>query len=319
MQFEHPYALLLLLVIPGLYVLYVTHNTKKRESVLKFSSLLSINKAAAGRTSFARRHLPFVIMMTAVGSAVIALADPQIPYVSSQIVETNGRNISIVLDGSESMSATDYEPTRLDAAKQAIINLIEEVEARDYLGVVLFETGAITISYLTDDREKTVNAVTSIRQGTGPTAIGDGLALGVDMVRSIPDRGGVVILLSDGVHNSGLIMPEEAAAYAKVAGIPVHTVGMGSVEPVFLKNDVFGEPQYAELDEGTLAYIANETGGVFFKSIDEQTLGDIFGEIKVELEYKTEYEGMGDWFVLAVIVLLVTGAYVMYGRYRIIA
>ncbi|MBC8502604.1 MAG: VWA domain-containing protein, partial [Nitrosopumilus sp.] len=238
-EFEFLYALLLLLVIPALYILYSKYNSEKKESILKFSSLKIVKKSIMGK-NFLRKHLPFVLMMGILGLAIIGLANPQIPTLSVE----KGINLSIVLDGSESMAASDYTPTRLDAAKGAISNLVTKIGPQNNVGIVLFESGATTISYLTPDKEKTVNAISSIEQGQGATAIGDGLALGIDMASSIPDKKGIVILLSDGVHNSGLITPEEAIDYAKINHVQIHTIGLGSVEPVYLRDDIYGEPQY---------------------------------------------------------------------------
>ncbi|MFQ5497695.1 MAG: VWA domain-containing protein, partial [Nitrosopumilus sp.] len=252
--------------------------------------------------------------MGILGLTIIGLANPQIPALSVE----KGINLSIVLDGSESMAATDYTPTRLDAAKEAISDLVTKIGPQNNVGVVLFESGATTISYLTPDKEKTVNAILSIEQGQGATAIGDGLALGIDMAASIPDKRGVVILLSDGVHNSGLVTPEEAIEYAKINRVQIHTIGLGSDEPVFLRNDIYGEPQYAELDEDTLVEIAQETGGNYYKSLDEKTLNEIFFTLSSNLEYEMEYSTIRDWFIAAAIGLLLIDAYVIYGRYRIV-
>ncbi|MCV0430908.1 VWA domain-containing protein [Nitrosopumilus sp.] len=313
-QFEFLYALFLLLVIPGLYFLYSKYNHEKKESILKFSSLKIIKKSAMGK-NFLRKHLPFVLMMGILGLIIIGLANPQIPTTSIE----KGINLSIVLDGSESMAATDYKLTRLDAAKGAISELVAKIGPQNNVGIVIFESGATTISYLTPDKEKTINAISSIEQGQGATAIGDGLALGIDMASSIPDKKGVVILLSDGVHNSGIVSPEEAIDYAKINQVQIHAIGLGSEEPVFLRNDIYGEPQYAELDENTLILIAQETNGNYFKSLDEQTLNEIFGILSSNLEYETEYSTIRDWFIAAAIGLLLVDAYVIYGRYRIVA
>ncbi len=313
-QFEFLYALLLLLIIPGLYFLYSKYNNEKKESILKFSSLKIIKKSVMGKNFF-RKHLPFILMMDILGLIIIGLANPQIPTLSLE----KGINLSIVLDGSESMAAADYKPTRLDAAKGAISELVTKIGPQNNVGIVIFESGATTISYLTPDKDKIINAISSIEQGQGATAIGDGLSLGIDMASSIPDKKGVIILLSDGVHNSGLVSPEEAISYAKMNQVQIHTIGLGSVEPVYLRDDVYGDPQYAELDEDTLVAIAQETNGNYFKSLDEQTLNEIFVILSSNLEYEIEYSTIRDWFMAAAIGLLLIDAYIIYGRYRIVA
>ena len=312
-QFEFLYALLLLLIIPGLYFLYAKYNLEKKESILKFSSLKIIKKSISGKVIF-RKHLPFILMMVILGLIIVGLANPQIPTISVE----KGINLSIVLDGSESMAASDYKPTRLDAAKEAISKMVNKVGSQNNVGVVLFESGATTISYLTPDKEKTNYSISSIQQGQGATAIGDGLTLGIDMASSIPDKKGVIVLLSDGVHNSGLVTPQEAIQYAKINKIQIHTIGLGSIEPVYLRDDIYGEPQYAELDEETLIEIANETNGNYFKSLDEQTLNKIFLTLSSNLEYEMKYSTLRDWFMVAAIGILLVDAYIIYGRYRIV-
>jgi len=313
-QFEYIYALFLLLIIPGLYFLYSKYNSEKKDSILKFSSLKIVKKSIM-KKNFLRKHLPFILMMGILGLAIVGLANPQIPILSVE----KGINLSIVLDGSESMAASDYTPTRLDAAKNAITNLISKVGSQNNVGIVLFESGATTISYLTPEKEKSINAISSIQQGQGATAIGDGLSLGIDMASSIPDKKGVVILLSDGVHNSGLITPKEATEYAKINNVQIHTIGLGSIEPVYLRDDIYGEPQYAELDEDTLVAISQETGGNYYKSLDEQTLNEIFVSLSNNLEYEMEYSTIRDWFIASAIGLLLFNVYIIYGRYRIVA
>lgn len=314
LHFEYLYVLFLLLMIPGLYFLYARYNSEKKESVLKFSSLKVIKKSITGK-NFARKHLPFVLMMGVLGLIIVGFANPQIPSVSFE----KGINLSVVLDGSESMAASDYSPTRLDAAKDAISKLVTKIGSQNNVGVVLFESGATTISYLSPDKQKTLNAISSIQQGQGATAIGDGLSLGIDMSSSIPDKKSIVILLSDGVHNSGFVTPDEAIEYAKVNNVQIHTIGLGSAEPVYLRDDIYGEPQYAELDEETLMKISNETGGNYYKSLDEKTLNDIFVTLSSNLEFEMEYSTIRDWFYATAIGLMLINAYIIYGRYRIVA
>ena len=247
--------------------------------------------------------------------AIIALANPQIVTAGMQ----KGINLGIVLDGSESMAASDYKPTRLEAAKNAVNSLVEKTSGKNNVGVVLFETGASTISYLTPVKEKTLNSISLIQQGNGATAIGDGLSLGVDMVSAILDKKRVIILLSDGIQNSGLVSIEQATQYAIINNVQVHTIGIGSEKPVYIRDDIYGEPQYAELDENALKNISNSTGGSYFKSLDEQTLNEIVLELSSNIEYETELSTIRDWFIGSAIGLLLLNMYIIYGKYRIIA
>jgi Ca-activated chloride channel family protein len=314
MEFGFINALFLFLLIPLLIFLYYRYNSNKKESVLKFSSLETIKKTNVKKNTI-RKHIPFVLVVIVLSLIIIALANPQIETIGVK----KGINLGIVLDGSESMAATDYKPTRLDAAKNAMSLLVTKTSEKNNVGIVLFETGAGTISYLTPVKEKILNSISSIQQGNGATAIGDGLSLGVDMVSAILDKKRVIILLSDGIHNSGLISPEQATQYAIINNVQIHTIGIGSEEPVYLRDDIYGEPQYSELDEKTLKEIAINTGGNYFKSLDEDTLNQILLDLNSDMEFETELSTISNWFIGTAIIFLLLDIYIIYGRYRIAA
>ena len=314
MEFGFINALFLFLLIPLLIFIYYRYNSNKKESILKFSSLKVIKKTDV-KKHVIRKHLPFILATIILSLAIIALANPQIVTAGMQ----KGINLGIVLDGSESMAASDYKPTRLEAAKDAVNSLVEKTSGKNNVGVVLFETGASTISYLTPVKEKTLNSISLIQQGNGATAIGDGLSLGVDMVSAILDKKRTIILLSDGIQNSGLVSIEQATQYAVINNVQVHTIGIGSEKPVYIRDDIYGEPQYAELDENALKNISNSTGGSYFKSLDEQTLNEIVLELSSNIEYETELSTIRDWFIGSAIGLLLLNMYIIYGKYRIIA
>ena len=314
MEFGFINALFLFLLIPLLIFTYHRYNLNKKESILKFSSLKVIKKTDV-KKHVIRKHLPFVLVIIILSLTIIALANPQIETAGVQ----KGINLGIVLDGSESMAASDYKPTRLEAAKNAANSLVEKTSGKNNVGVVLFETGASTISYLTPVKEKTLNSISLIQQGSGATAIGDGLSLGVDMVSAILDKKRTIILLSDGIQNSGLVSIEQATQYAVINNVQVHTIGIGSEKPVYVRDDIYGEPQYAELDEDALKNISNSTGGSYFKSLDEQTLNEIVLELSSNIEYETELSTIRDWFIGSAIGLILLNMYIIYGKYRIIA
>ena len=313
MEFGFINALFLFLLIPLLIFIYYRYNSNKKESILKFSSLKIIKKTDVKKHAI-RKHLPFLIVIIVLSLTIIALANPQIVTAGVQ----KGINLGIVLDGSESMAASDYKPTRLEAAKNAINSLVEKTSEKNNVGVVLFETGASTISYLTPVKEKTLNSILLIQQGSGATAIGDGLSLGVDMVSATLDKKRVIILLSDGIQNSGLVSIEQATQYAIINNVQVHTIGIGSEKPVYMRDDIYGEPQYAELDEDTLKNISSSTGGSYFKSLDEQTLNEIVLELNSNIEYETELSTIRDWFIGSAIGFLLLNIYIIYGKYRIV-
>ena len=149
--------------------------------------------------------------------------------------------------------------------------------------------------------------------------MGDGLSLGIDMVSSILDKKRVIILLSDGIQNSGLVSSEQAIQYAIRNNVQVHVIGIGSEEPVYLRDDIYGDPQYAELDESSLKNISDSTGGSYFKSLDEQTLNEILLDLTSNMEYETELSTIRDWFIGSAIGILMLDMYIIYGRFRIAA
>ena len=311
--FSEPARLLLLLAIPVIYYAYMIHQRKKRASALKFSNLSIIKEASDKKTSM-RRNLPFYILLIAIVFLMLGLADPHIPLKQAK----EGVNVVLVIDDSGSMQATDYTPTRLEAAKRSAAILVRNLDPKDNVGIVVFESGATTAAYLTPYKDKALEKLKAIEPREGKTAIGDGLALAIDMATSIPNKKKVVILLSDGVNNAGVVSPAEAVQFAKTKNIQVNTVGMGSNEPVVLGYDFFGRPQYAELDEATLRSIATETGGRYYKSVDDETLDEIYSGISQKIERVREETSIKDWFFGAALVVLLVYLYVIYGRYRIV-
>ena len=313
MEFGFINALFLFLLIPILVFVYHKYNSNKKDSILKFSSIKIIEKAIVKKSTI-RKHIPFVLVIVVLSLIIIALANPQTITMGVE----KGVNIGIVLDGSESMAASDYKPTRLEAAKNAVNSLVTKINVKNNVGVVLFETGATTISYLTPIKEKTLDSISLIQQGSGATAIGDGLSLGIDMVSSIPDKKRVIILLSDGIQNSGLVTPQQAIQYALINNVQIHTIGIGSEKPVYLRDDIYGEPQYAELDETTLRDVSDSTGGSYFKSLDEETLNQILLDLSSDMEYEKELSTIRDWFIGSAIAFLLLDMYIIYGKYRIV-
>jgi len=312
--FYDPAWLLGLLALPVLAGVYFWVMRQKKSEAIRFSRLAFVKSALGDRKKSKRTHLLFGIALVAIALLVIGLADPHIPLEQTK----EGVNVVLAIDDSGSMQATDYQPTRIDAAKSAADTLIRSLDSKDYAGVVIFESGASTVAYLSPDKDRVREKLSSVSAKSGQTAIGDGLALAIDMAKSIPNRKSVVILLSDGVSNAGVISPDEAVTFAKSAGIQVYTVGMGSSEPVVLGYDWFGNPQYAQLDEATLQSIASQTGGKYFRSVDGQTLNEIYGSLNQQITREKEETSIKDVFIFGALVLLVLELWLRYGRGRII-
>ena len=315
-SFANSWVLLFLLIIPLLVYFYKLYWKKRKEAALKFSAL-SIVKSATNknrRSVWIRAHLPFLILTIIIALIVVGLADPMIPLKSAK----EGVNVILAIDDSGSMQATDYQPTRLESAKDAAGILIRSLKPKDNVGIVIFESGATTACYLTPFKDKAIRKLKGIEQKAGRTAIGDGLSLAIDMASSIPNKKKVVILLSDGVNNAGVVSPQEAVQFARASKMQVYTIGLGSDQPAIIGYDLFGNPQYAELDEETLKNIAVETGGKYYKSVDKRTLDEIYANIGEHIEREWEDTSIKDWFFIATFILLLTNIYIIYGKYRVI-
>ena len=312
--FDDPYILLALLSIPILFLTYRIISTRRKKEAMKFSHIGFIKSALGNKKKSKRADILFFLTLAALACMIIGLANPHIPLEQ----EKEGVNVVLVIDISGSMQATDYEPSRIEAAKQSAEILLNSLKPKDHAGIVIFESGATTAAYLSPYKEKVIEKLRSIESKEGKTAIGDGLALGIDMASSIPNKKKVVILLSDGVNNAGVISPQEAIEFAVLNNIQVYSIGMGSDGKVILGYDWGGNPIYAELDEATLQTIAQDTGGQYFKSVNQQTLDQIYNTISENIERELEETNIKDWFFIAAVGLVFIQFYLRYGKGRII-
>ena len=312
--FSSPWVLLFLVFIPVIYFLYRKVIQRKKKYAIRFSNIEFIRSALGDKKKSRRNDLLFYLSLLVLTFMIIGFANPHIPL--KQIKE--GVNVVLVLDVSGSMQADDYKPTRLEAAKRSAEILLNSLKEKDCAGIVIFESGATTAAYLSPYKDRVIEKLRSIKPKQGKTAIGDGLALGIDMATSIPNKKRVVILLSDGVNNAGVISPQEAIEFAKTNKIQVYTIGLGSEEKVVLGYDWFGNPQYAELDEETLKEIARETGGKYFRSVNEKTLDEIYRNISQDIKREEEETNIKDWFFLAALITFLIYLYLRYGGKMVI-
>lgn len=312
--FDNPFVLLFLLLVPGLFYLYNKILAKKKKAAIRFSNLSYIKSAMGSKKKTKRDSFLFYMSIAIITLMIIGFADPHIPLEQTK----EGVNVVLVIDVSGSMQAEDYPPNRLESAKRSAEILLDSLQPKDNAGIVTFETGATTAAYLSPYKDKVIEKLRDISPRDGKTAIGDGLSLGIDMATSVPNKQKVVILLSDGVSNAGVITPREAIAFAKSNDIQVYTIGLGSENKVILGYDFFGRAQYAELDETTLKAIAENTGGKYFKSIDSETLENIYKNISKDIKREQEDTSIKDWFFMASLGLFLVQIYMRYGKGRII-
>lgn len=247
--------------------------------------LVSSIRPFAGSRSWKNllRPLPFIFRILALCCIIIALARPQTRY-DEQMVTGEGIDIVLCLDISGSMLAQDFTPNRMEAAK-AVANEFIDHRPTDRIGLVIFSGESFTMCPLTTDRTVLKTQLASVQSGLleDGTAIGSGLATGVDRLRNSPSKSKVIILLTDGENNGGLIDPNTAKEIAKSIGVRVYTVGMGTEGfapvPIQTPTGVRMSREKVNIDEKLLTQIAKETGGQYYRAKDNESLRNIYSEI----------------------------------------
>jgi len=232
------------------------------------------------------RLIPSFFFLLSLWMVVIALARPQR---TNEKVEqyTEGIDIMLVLDISESMDLQDFTPNRLEAAKETAINFINGRIA-DRIGMVIFSGEAFSLAPLTTDYELLTDLVESITfnmMDAKGTAIGSAVSTATNRMRESEAKSKVMVLLSDGDNNAGNVDPVFAAQLAEAMEIKTYTIAVGKDGMVPYGTDFFGRPQMIEsyLNEETLRNIAKTTNGEFFRASDDRALENIFERID-ELE-----------------------------------
>lgn len=282
MFFEYP-ALLWLLVIPALMLVhYVYIELSGRRPHLRVPDV-KFWKAGGRSVLGVIRHLPFFLRTIALVMIIIAIARPRSSTKMDKI-DTEGIDIVLAMDVSTSMLARDFTPDRISAAKDIAIEFISQ-RPSDRMGIVVFAGESYTQCPLTTDRATLINLMKEIETGLieDGTAIGNGLATAVARMQNSDAKSRVVILLTDGVNNSGEITPQTAADIAKTYGIRVYTIGVGAngtaPYPVMTPWGVQMQNVEVEIDENLLKNIAETTGGRYFRATDNTKLSEIYSEI----------------------------------------
>jgi Ca-activated chloride channel family protein len=286
-RFAHPlwFALAALIVAR---IALVIHDRRVQAGAFPFSSLSLVAppRGLRVRTSL----LPFLLETLALLLLVVALARPQ-RVVRLATNDRFGIDIVIALDASGSMAAEDFRPRNRFAVAKDLIGEFVRGRQDDRIGLVTFGSRAATRVPITYDRRITESILDRAELGEhgNGTAIGHALATSVNRLRTSKTRSRVIILVTDGVNNSGSIDPRIAAQLAARSGIKVYTIGVGSEGPVPLpvkrQNPFTGQTETVythirgELDEPTLNAIADTTGGEYFRATDARALSNVLRRI----------------------------------------
>ncbi len=279
--FARPFFFILLAVIPVLIAHYWYYNNSNTPEIGVSGSEGFSNTAKTFRQRI--RHLPFILRMLTVALIIIILARPQTSFDRNDF-KVEGIDMLLAMDISGSMLAEDFKPNRLDASKEVAMNFIDG-RPNDRIGLVIFSSEAFMQCPLTIDHTRLKSLFSSVKSGViaDGTAIGDGLGLSVYHIRKSEAISKVVILLTDGINNTGSMDPMTAAEIAKKFGVRVYTIGVGTkgMAPYPFQTNFGIQYQNIEvqIDEDLLRNIAQTTGGEYFRATDKQKLDEIYKQI----------------------------------------
>lgn len=317
-NFLNPEFFWLFLLIP-LAIAWLWWKNKEQTATLKISSV----KGFKGSKSILAKLKPHLsgLRILSLCFLIIALARPRTVDISNQTKTTKGIDIVMAIDLSSSMLAKDLKPNRMEALKDVAANFVDG-RPNDRIGVVVYAGEAYTKTPVTSDKAIVKQAISDIKfdnvlqDGTG---IGMGLTTAVNRLKDSKAKSKVIILLTDGVNNSGFIEPETASEIAKEYGIKVYTIGLGTngnamFPYAFAPNgkDFLYRMMPVEIDEQLMKTIAKNTGGKYFRAVSNSKLEEIYGEINKletteieELKYYDYDEKYRPFVIIAGILLLI--------------
>lgn len=313
-SFASPGYLYALVLIPLLVVWYIRRH-KEDTSDIRYSTLLPFYALKPGLRE-RLRHLPFALRMLGIALLIIALARPR-TTASGQNIYAEGIDIAMLLDISTSMLAEDFQPNRVEAAKDVAGHFIDGRQ-NDRIGLVIFAGQSFTQCPMTLDYRVLKNLLRQVKPGMveDGTAIGMAIAQGVNRLKDSKAKSKVMILLTDGMNNRGEIDPLSAAQIAKTFNIRIYTIGVGTVgEAPYPVQTPFGiryQNMPVDVDEKTLAQIADMTEGRYFRATNNKALKEIYDEIdklektRIEVKaYRSYTELFYPWAALGLVFVLV--------------
>jgi Ca-activated chloride channel family protein len=282
--FLNPEFFWLFLLLP-LLIGWQYWKRNQQSATLKMSTLQGF-KASKSWIAQLKPFL-FVFRILAMAALIVAMARPRTVDISSQTKTTKGIDIVMAIDVSGSMLAKDLKPNRMEGLKVVAKDFVNE-RPNDRIGLVVYASEAYTKTPVTSDKAVVLDAIRSIKydnvlqDGTG---IGMGLTTAVNRLKDSKAKSKIIILLTDGVNNSGFIEPETASDIAKEYGIKVYTIGIGTNGNAEFPYAILPNGQFlfrmmkVEIDEVLMKSIARNTGGKYFRATSNQRLASIYNEI----------------------------------------
>jgi Ca-activated chloride channel family protein len=291
-EFYNPEFLWLLILIP---IIAVWHFFMRQ----KDAAVLTMPGVKGFKVnSFLPKLKPilYLLRLLALAAIIIALARPRNVSVSKKTKSNKGIDIVMAIDVSASMLARDLKPNRLEALKKVAINFVDK-RPNDRIGIVVYAGESFTQTPITSDKSIIKRTISELKWGQleGGTAIGMGLGSSVNRLKESKAKSKVIILLTDGVNNTGNIDPRTATELAKELNIKVYTIGIGTngmADFPWSKDPRTGKlnfrKQQVEIDEKLLQEIATATEGTYFRATDNESLKEIYAEIDTLEKTKIE-------------------------------
>jgi Ca-activated chloride channel family protein len=301
-SFADPGWLLALLLVPLAAAAHVASRRRARRYAVRFPPLETLREAAGAAPAW-RRHLPAALALAALAALGLALARPT----ATARVPVERASIVLVTDHSGSMQATDVQPTRLQAAKDAAHTFLGQLPAPTRVGVVAFSGTPDAVQAPTADHQVARRVIDS-EQANGATATGDALAVAIGLLRrQRPRPPSAIVLLSDGATTTGRD-PLAVAAQARRDHIPIYTVALGTQAATVPNPDPFGPPLEAAPDPETLRRISDISRGQAFTAQASGELKGIYQSLGSQLGTRTTHHQVTASFAIAGLLLLLAAA-----------
>jgi Ca-activated chloride channel family protein len=324
MSFIWPALLWSLLTIPLIVLLYIRMQRRRSQYAVRYGSL-GLVQQATGRGVGMRRHIPALLFLAGLIILLLALGRPQMVIGLPKVEGT----VILAFDVSGSMSADDFEPTRMEAAKAVAKDFVARQPSTVKIGVVAFSDSGFSTQLPTNDQVSILAAINRLKPQRG-TSLANGIIVSLNTIAnvigqepiigfndsgssaSVPtpapvsaDNSAVIVLLTDGENNMDPD-PFAAAQLAADRGVPIHTIAIGSVEGTIL--EVNGFTVHTKVDEATLQQISEMTNGLYYNAETEEDLRAIYESIEPGFRInKEETEVTAVFAGLSILILLVGG------------
>jgi Ca-activated chloride channel family protein len=316
-SFSEPQRFVLLLAIPLLVYVYIKYLHNQTTGLFINGNTQQYNTGAGGLSPV--DYLLFLRLIT-ITLVILSLASPQLVTKTSIKSPSSETDIVFALDISKSMLIEDIKPNRLEALKD-VLNRFVTMRSQDRLGIVLYAGESMNWCPLTKNYPLLLNRIDKMEDNDLPdgTAIGSGLSSAVNILKQSPIKSKIIILLTDGENNAGIIDPVLAAQFARRLNIKIYAIGIGSTGFALmplkgLNGEKYYQKIFVTLNEPVLKKIATVTGGAYFKATDALALQKTYAAIskletkKVKWATSINYSPCFMWFIIAAVLMMLVEA-----------